>query len=258
MGHVSYIPGGRAGNGLFQIAAAWSLAKKHGMEFSCPLETSSNFWSPLLLKHLQNHNYNPALPAIHIREAHFHYAPLPFEESWRGNNIILSGYFQAPQYFDEYREEMLAGFNLPWEHRPDICSLHARYGDYLEIPGKHIIVNEPYIVEAMKIITEKTGITRFKVFSDDLNLFKQRHGHLYDFEYSSNGEIMEDLIEISCCHSHISSSSTFSWWSTYLNKNPDKVIVAQSRWFRENWDNADTKDIILPTWIKLDLYDTYG
>jgi hypothetical protein len=255
MGHVTYLPMGRHGNAFFQVAAIFAYAKKHRLQFSVPKNTSSDYWSPIILKHLQRPDFNENLPTVRIIEQHFHYAPLPFEERWRDCNILLEGYFQSEKYFGEYRDELIETFGLPYKLKEDTCSIHARYGDYLEIAGKHIIVDEEYILKAIELVKNKTGITKFKVFSDNLNLFKERHGHLYNFEYSSNTEIMDDLVEISCCHSNIGSSSTFSWWAQYLNRNPDKVVITQSKWFQDGWTDhhghVDTSGLIPTSWIKL-------
>ena len=255
MSIVSFMPQGRAGNFLFECAAAWAYAKKHGLEFSVPKFTNSDFHCPIYLHHLQHPDYNPQAPRIVVKEQNFHYNEIPFEESWTGQNILLYGYFQSYKYYQEYREEMLDAFNLHWKLIPDTCSIHARYGDYLTIPGKHIIVDEPYLLSAMEIIKAETGIVKFKIFSDDLNLFKQRHGHLYDFEYSTNTDIMADLIDASCCHSNIGSSSTFSYWISELNRNPDKIKTTQKLWFQEGWSESglpyNTDDLLDDKWIKL-------
>lgn len=251
MPHVIFNPQGRLGNFYMEAFAAWAYAKKHGLKFTIPFKTSSDFHSPIYSHHLRDYTYNKDLPKVIIVEKHFHYAPLPFVEDWASKNIELRGYFQSAKYWDEYREEMLDAFKFGWELIDNVCSIHARYGDYLTIAGKHIIVNEQYIVEAMSIITDKTGIKKFKIFSDDIPLFKQRHGDLYNFEYSDNDDIYKDFIDISKCHSNINSSSTFSWAAAYINRNPDKVVVTQKQWFQHNWDNADTRDIIPDDWIKL-------
>ena len=252
MPYVSFLPAGRAGNFFFTCAAAWAYAKRHGFDFSVPKYTTSEFWSPLYLPHLQNPEYNDQQPRVIVREKHFHYAPIEFSEGWRGNNIVLSGYFQSYKYFNEYRDEMLDAFALPWHHIPDVCSIQARFGDYLTIEGKHILVDEPYLKSAMELVTAETGIIRFKVFSDDLNYFKHNFGHLYNFEYSTNNDILSDLIEISCCHSQIGSSSTFAWWGAYLNRNPMKAVVQQGQWFQQGWSDGngvvDTSDLLLPEW----------
>lgn len=251
MGTVSFIAAGRLGNFMFECSAAWALAKRSGMDFTVPLRSSHDFWSPLYLHHLQNINYDNGLPAMVINEKHFHYAPIEIEDEWKHGNINLSGYFQSEKYFKEYKEEMLDAFKLDWYHKPDVCSLHGRFGDFLTIEGKHILLDKKYILEAIKTITDKTGITRFKVFSDDINYFRNQFGNLYNFEYSTNDNIWDDFIEISSCHSHINSSSTFAWWSSYVNRNPNKVIVTQNLWFNNFWDGADTSDVVPPEWIKI-------
>lgn len=255
MAHVSFIAAGRAGNFLFECAAAFGYAKKNGLQFSVPKRTSHEFWSPIYLKHLQHLAYNEGIDTINIQEKNFHYDELPFDESWRNKNITLQGYFQSFKYFDQYREEILNTFDIPYKIIPDTCSIHARYGDYLTIAGKHIIIDEDYLVKAMVLITEQTGIVKFRVFSDDLVLFKERHSKLYNFEYSDNNDIMEDLIEISCCHSQINSSSTFSWWGAYLNRNPDKTVVTNQQWFQQGWKENTlpvyTHDLLPESWIKI-------
>lgn len=252
---ISFIPKGRLGNFFMECATALSYSIKHGIEFSVPTKTSHPVFSPIYLHHLQNKNFNPLLPSVIIQEKQFHFYELPFEEIWRDKNIILNGYFQSHLRFDEYRKEILEAFDLPYQFKSNTASIHARYGDYLTIPNKHIIVDESYLKSAMSLITESTGITNFKVFSDDISLFKQRHGNLYDFEYSTNTSELDDLIEISCCHSQINSSSTFSWWGGWLNQNPDKIIITQCEWFQSGWkeDTREvlTDDVVPSNWIKL-------
>ena len=251
MGHVSFNPQGRLGNFFMEAFCAWAYARKHGMKFTVPFKTSSDFHSPIYSHHLQDFSYDESLPLITINEKHFHYAELPFKEEWVDKNIKLVGYFQSPKYWDEYREEMLDAFKFDWELIPDTCAVHVRYGDYLTIAGKHIIVDEDYINKAINLIYTKTKIEKFKVFSDDIELFKQRHGGLFDFEYSTNNSIWDDFIEISKCHSNINSSSTFSWVAAYINRNPDKVIITQREWLTHNWDNSNFDDVIPDNWIKL-------
>lgn len=246
---------GRAGNFYFQAAASIAYARRHGLEYSINDVTSDPYWNPLYLQHLVNPNYISSLSQVMVKEPHFHYAPIPFEESWRDKNIILDGYWQSENHFQEYRKEILEAFNYPWTLISDVCSIHARFGDYLTIVGKHILVNEPYLRDAMQMVINKTGITKFKVFSDNLQYFKEKFGHIYDFEYSTNKGEVDDIVEISCCHSHINSSSTFSWWGAWLGRNEDKVIITQDKWFQEGFNEGQGElnpiSIIPDSWIKI-------
>jgi len=249
MPHCSFIPGVRLGNYMFEIANCISYSLRHNLDFTAPLVTSNEYWSPIYLKHLQDLSFNPNLETINIYESGHEYNELPFEEEYRNCNIILNGYYQSEKYFLGYREELLYLFDLPYELK-QMCSIHARYGDYLTIEGKHIVIDEDYLKKAMSLIKERTGLTKFKVFSDDIEYFKKQLGHLYDFEYSWNTDELSDMIEISCCHSNINSSSTFSWWGAWLNQNKEKIVITPEKWFQDG-HGLETKDIIPKQWIKL-------
>jgi hypothetical protein len=252
---VTFTPAGRLGNFMFECATAIAYALKHDLDFTVPLKTTNEKWSPIYLKHLQYFGYNEFLPTINLWENGHGYQDIEFKEEWRNSNIIVEGYRQSEKYFKDYRTELLYLFDIPYK-QVDGCSIHARYGDYLTVKDntgkyKHVVVDEPYLKAAMKYITDNTGITKFKVFSDDIHLFQKRHGHLYDFEYSTNTDEWSDMVEMSWFHSQINSSSTFSWWSAWLNKNPDKVIITQKEWFNGNWMDLNVSDIVPETWIKL-------
>lgn len=242
---------GRMGNFLFQVGATIGYAFKYGQEFSIPNRTQDPFFNPIYLQHLVNPKYIQGKEDILINENGMQYQPIEWKDEWKDKQVVLNGYWQSYKYIDEYRNEILYLFDFPYKIKPDVCSIHARFGDYFHVTGKHIIVDEPYLTGAMNIIMERTGIEIFKIFSDDIPLFKEKFGSLYNFEYSTNSNEVDDLVEISCCHSNINSSSTFSWWGSWLNRNPDKTIITPSKWFQDGWMNMDTKDVIPENWIKI-------
>ena len=61
----------------------------------------------------------------------------------------------------------------------------------------------------------------------------------------------EEMILMSCCHDHIISNSSFSWWGAYLNETPSKCVVYPSLWFGKALSNHDTKDLCPPEWTQL-------
>jgi hypothetical protein len=55
---------------------------------------------------------------------------------------------------------------------------------------------------------------------------------------------------MSFCQNNIIANSSFSWWGAWLNNNPEKKVVAPSKWFGESL-KLNTSDIIPENWTKL-------
>lgn len=59
----------------------------------------------------------------------------------------------------------------------------------------------------------------------------------------------EELRLMSKCKHFIIANSTFSWWSSLLSENEDKVIVAPRLWYS---DGRDTSALMRDEWIIID------
>jgi hypothetical protein len=51
------------------------------------------------------------------------------------------------------------------------------------------------------------------------------------------------------CRHIVVANSTFSWWAAWLNRHPDKIVIAPRQWFGpELMDKLDTHDLLPSDW----------
>ena len=201
------------------------------------------------------------------REPHFHYDPA-FEAL--GSQTALFGYFQSERYFSAIAGSLRDWFS-PREPfggaAADVLSrieasrlpisVHVRRGDYLN-PGAaefHGILGETYYREALGRLEAGVGPeAELFVFSDDaaaaeqaLNFVpKSRLNHVC----GDPERPWEDIGLMARCRHHLIANSSFSWWGAWLNRSPDKVVVAPRAWFAPaELKKLNTADLYPPGWI---------
>lgn len=167
----------------------------------------------------------------------------------------LIGYWQTEHYFRAVRREILKAFTFPsFEpgskneslgkelQQKNSVALHIRRGDYLEIGNTSGICTTDYYKKAIAHIKGKTSPKVYSVFSDDIDWCMEQFGAIIgdsDVRYvnwNKGRESFRDMQLMSLCKHNIIANSSFSWWGAWLNQNPEKIVIAPSRWMNsEGW-----------------------
>lgn len=251
---------GGLGNIMFQVAAAWSLAKRNNDECYFDLSQGCKSCTPhfkSLSKYKNNifHKLNDRplkKHDNHYSEPHFHYTPIPYKK-----DLFIHGYYQSYRYFDDFKEDICDLFTLPEDVQQEAdskycwnwhecVSMHIRRGDYLKF--SHVHKNLDY-VKYWKNCEELFPFKKIVMFSDDPQWAKKSfRGDRFIIKEDQDPDYI-DMYYMSKCQHNIIANSTFSWWAAYLNRNEDKKVVAPIKWFNGQVTH-DTKDLYPNDWIK--------
>lgn len=187
-------------------------------------------------------------------------------------NIYLDGFWQSEKYFNDIDETIRQDFKLRRKmgHSAEIAcdniqktaipvSIHIRRGDYVQdakTNNYHGTCSQAYYEKALAALADKLPKKDLEkmhlfAFSDDIEWAKKNLSFPYPTTFVSNPAIpdYEELILMSKCNHHIIANSSFSWWSAWLNPNPQKIVIAPGRWF--NTKPGTYKDIVPNSWIKI-------
>lgn len=260
---------GRLGNQLFQAAAAIALAQENQCGVYFPdfekLDDPTEDYGLNQLK--DNYKYifqhiphlkEKVSPIYVYREEDFAYHPIPYNDS-----IEIDGYFISEKYFSKHSRLIIDLFSPSAEietvleekfkailKHPNSVAIHVRTG-YLEYklnsfdPNFYKNFLPPdleYIKKAIELFDDDA---LFVVFSDHLGWCKENLTSLNkQFVFIEDQEYIYDFYLLSKCKHAIISNSTFSWWTAYLNKNPEKKIAYRIPFWA--LDAANVIDISLP------------
>jgi hypothetical protein len=249
------------GNVLFQIATAYGLARRHGSEVS--RENIEQYANILQERFGYNHKYTilrncfSRFPNIHCQatltetpgsnrciDTNILNAVVSHSQS--SQSCILCGYFECRQYFEEYANEIRdlfepddSSIHLLKQLLPilftdaNTVSIHFR----LETHDMKKLFNLEYYKSAVEFIKKNIVNPVFIIFTDNRPETDPTLVGIDNYIFSDTPYDYLDLWGISFCRHNITSCSTFSFWGSYLNKNPTKYILyekgRQVDWYPE-------------------------
>jgi hypothetical protein len=259
---------GGLGNMLFIVATCFALSKKYKVKlrFYC----NPNVWRDVKRRMIQCYKMfekfdidcvNNRKSGITFREPYFFYDSITLD---RRNHSCIYGYFQSYKYFDAYKSEFINMLHNPYKnvirddlekysskHRAvqelEFVSIHVRRTDYLALSDIHLNLGTTYYEEAISIFSKEKSI--FLIFSDDVE-FIQKEPLFQDLanKYIVTNQDDEYCFWLmSACHHNIIANSSYSWWASYINSNPNKLVICPSKWFGSNGPVYKIHDIIPKT-----------
>lgn len=265
---------GGLGNMLFIVATCFALSKKYKVKlrFYC----NPNVWRDVKRRMIQCYKIfekfdidcvNNRKSGITFREPYFFYDSITLD---RRNHSCIYGYFQSYKYFDAYKTEFINMLHNPYKNaicddlekyffkhkqqgkqergvkEVEFVSIHVRRTDYLTLSDIHLNLGTTYYEEAISNFSKEKSI--FLIFSDDVEFIQSEPL----FQTLVNKYIITDQDDEYCfwlmaaCDHNIIANSSYSWWASYINSNPNKLVVYPSKWFGPNGPVYKMHDIMPP------------
>ncbi|MEI8390618.1 MAG: alpha-1,2-fucosyltransferase [bacterium] len=262
---------GGIGNQMFQYAVGLCLAEKNNTELKLAISDFAKYGNRKFQLNVFNINAEIATQdeidkiksENYRKEKHFHFDSKVLDLP---DNVYLDGYWQSEKYFKDI--ETIIRKEFTFKETPDdtnqelldkikssnsVC-IHIRRGDYVSTLKARLVhgtCSLNYYKKAMSFIIRKIENPHFYIFSDDTDWVKKNFKindkmTIVDNNNDSSGCL--DLMLMSNCQHFIIANSSFSWWASWLGKNPRKLIFAPKRWFGI-LSNVSSKDLYVKEWI---------
>lgn len=178
------------------------------------------------------------------------------------DDVYLAGYWQSEKYFDRVKDEIREIYQFPdlftryqrsilnQIKNTNAVSLHIRRGDYLQSPEIYGTIDRRYYERAMHYLEERMEGIHYFLFTDDIDWAGQNYARKNITIIEDNDDLLAnnlDMALMSACRHNIIANSSFSWWGAWLNRNPEKIVIAPKRWEV----NAKMPDVWGEGWVKL-------
>lgn len=167
-------------------------------------------------------------------------------------------------------------------------SLHIRRGDYEDLACYFLLLNEYYYKLALLNIGNRLPGKRIKVlcFYEKKStascrkvidaLTSDPELNRYPFEYHHFNEILEsgssvlqeqevplkvtdieEMAIMSQCDHHIIANSTFSWWSAYINPDPEKIVCYPNEYFNHQLYYLVNDGLKVKEWTAIEAWNPW-
>jgi len=187
--------------------------------------------------HKQERNYSGYYPEIYFKD-----------------NSYLEGYWQNEKYFKDIRPEILNIFT--WKNvskknqelakkmqNENSVSIHIRRLDKprslkelffrLKLNIVWRTCPKSYYINAINRMDKLIYNPEYYIFTNNIRWARKNiksGNNLTLVDWNRGKKSNQDLYLMSRCRHNIISMSSFSWWGAWLNRNPDKIVIAPKKW----------------------------
>jgi hypothetical protein len=282
---------GGLGNQLFQIFTIMALSIKLKRSFIFPNKKLGGdkrqdiYWDTLFAE-LKKNTFDTPIHKLQLpmyKETTFHYNdemhkhPLITSSL---NGVVLFGYFHSYKYFEKETSQIIKYMKLQEKKQNmksilnSVCgnkraiSLHFRLGDYKSLVREYTPLGLDYYENSILYILKTLGHDTTATASEHIVLYfcedddfvevepkidqlRSRFPSMVFHRAPNNIEDWQSMLLMSCCDHNIIANSTFSWWSAYLNTNPNKIVCYPDNWFGPALPTHTTNDLCPPSWTKI-------
>jgi hypothetical protein len=254
---------GEFGNHLFQIASTIGYGLKNNHDFLFPEWiglTSQDSYSKYFKNPIPQTNIIPKLEGFY-KEPNFCYNEIPYFK----DNLDIFGYFQSEKYFSHCKDAIKKAFE-PSDLVKNINTLN--YKNSVSIQLRFYDCSRPYKTNHIRFEVdpqnnfyyqpeENTDFLKEAInfFGKDKNYFivtnnPQKAKNMFEkynnFYILDNFNYIEQFFIQTKCENNIISNSSFGWWGAWLNNNPDKIVFAPKKWFKD--EKMITNDLYSEKW----------
>ncbi len=183
------------------------------------------------------------------------------------DDAYLDGNWQSEKYFIDFSSNLRKEFEfkskldrtnslmLKTILSSNSVSIHVRRADY--ITNKYYLktytpLTNDYYRRALRYIQKKYSKITVFIFSDDQKWIRNNFNlkvPMIFVDINSGATGYNDMRLMANCQHNIMANSSFSWWGAWLNKNPQKMVIAPDNWFLE--PAKDTRFLIPPEWVRI-------
>lgn len=181
------------------------------------------------------------------------------EIKFNNNDLVIDGFFFAYKYFGhniksivKYLEPSASVKKYINDKYSEILSrqavgVHYRFGNKNDMNTVMPIPFSWYKRVFKKLSTKSTYV----ICSDNVSqakIFFKPFENKYNMQFIDGEPMYIDLLLMSLCDHNITHCSTFSAWSAFLNKNPNKKVFV----FNPNFIHIHGKESVPESWIDID------